>query len=440
MLLERKRNKKAKSASLELQELESKSQREIKILQEQYQNEKSTELDKQKTDLESKFAIEKQNLKQDFEAKLLKQQNELRESEQNAKHEHEQTMKETITLMKSKHQAEVNEIKTQYCTTIESLNQSLIKSKNEHLEQVQMINSSHQESIREMKEKHELDIVRSTRKFKAEKEAAVEELRRTMEGEFASVKQKELEVLKNVLSNKNKKQSNELSQLHEKEMNEMSLRVKALEHKISEERHMINSLQDKLSINEEKQNLLVAEHTTAISKIKQQHQLELDSLSKQHVAHLKEEKELWANESKSLTLEAVQSEKDALQKKLLMDYEEKTRSLKNEHMEQINSLERRMTENERKIYAEMDQKVSDLRQKYDADRESLLLKHEKAMLEYNEKSSTTLLNSQQRWQDEIAKYNKMLREKEDLLKDVYNEKKEEIATLRQEFQQSKSNC
>ena len=48
------------------------------------------------------------------------------------------------------------------------------------------------------------------------------------------------------------------------------------------------------------------------------------------------------------------------------------------------------------------------------------------MLEYNEKSSTTLLNSQQRWQDEIAKYNKMLREKEDLLKDVYNEKKEEI--------------
>ena len=96
-----------------------------------------------------------------------------------------------------------------------------------------------------------------------------------------------------------------------------------------------------------------------------------------------------------------------------------------------------MTENERKIYAEMDQKVSDLRQKYDADRESLLLKHEKAMLEYNEKSSTTLLNSQQRWQDEIAKYNKMLREKEDLLKDVYNEKKEEIATLRQEFQQSR---
>ena len=101
---------------------------------------------------------------------------------------------------------------------------------------------------------------------------------------------------------------------------------------------MISSLQDKLSINEEKRNLLVAEHTTAISKVKQQHQLELDSLSKQHVAHLKEEKELWANESKSLTLEAVQSEKDALQKKLLMDYEEKTRSLKNEHMEQINSL------------------------------------------------------------------------------------------------------
>ena len=85
----------------------------------------------------------------------------------------------------------------------------------------------------------------------------------------------------------------------------------------------------------------------------------------------------------------------------------------------------------------MDQKVSDLRQKYDVDRESLLLKHEKAMLEYNEKSSTTLLNSQQRWQDEIAKYNKMLREKEDLLKDAYNEKKVEIATLRQEFQQSK---
>ena len=59
------------------------------------------------------------------------------------------------------------------------------------------------------------------------------------------------------------------------------------------------------------------------------------------------------------------------------------------------------------------------------------------MLEYNEKSSTTLLNSQQRWQDEIAKYNKMLLEKEDLLKDAYNEKKVEIATLRQEFEQSK---
>ena len=47
-----------------------------------------------------------------------------------------------------------------------------------------------------MKEKHDLDIVRSTGKFKAEKEAALEELRRAMEGEFASVKQKELEVLK----------------------------------------------------------------------------------------------------------------------------------------------------------------------------------------------------------------------------------------------------
>ena len=98
---------------------------------------------------------------------------------------------------------------------------------------------------------------------------------------------------------------------------------------------------------------------------------------------------------------------------------------------------RKIDRKRRKIYAKMDQKVSDLRQKHDVDRESLLLKHEKAMLEYNEKSSTTLLNSQQRWQDEIAKYNKMLREKEDLLKDVYNEKKEEIATLRQEFQQSR---
>ena len=152
---------------------------------------------------------------------------------------------------------------------------------------------------------------------------------------------------------------------------------------------------------------------------------------------MKEEKELWANESKSLTLEAVQSEKDALQKKLLMDYEERTRSLKNEHMEQINSLQRAITEKEREVYAKMDQKVSDLRQKYDVDREALLLKHEKAILKYNEKSSTTLLNSQQRWQDEIAKYNKMLREKEDLLKDAYNEKKEEIASLRQEFQQNK---
>ena len=52
-----------------------------------------------------------------------------------------------------------------------------------------------------------------------------------------------------------------MSQLHEKEMNEMSLRVKTLERKMSEERHMISSLQDKLSINEEKRNLLVAEHT-----------------------------------------------------------------------------------------------------------------------------------------------------------------------------------
>ena len=120
---------------------------------EQYQNEKDTDLDKQKKDLESKFAIEKQKPEASFEAKLLQQQNELKKSEQNLKHEHEQSMKETIILMKSKHQAEVNEIKTQYCATIESLNQSLIKSKNEHLEQVQMIKSSHQESIREMKGK-----------------------------------------------------------------------------------------------------------------------------------------------------------------------------------------------------------------------------------------------------------------------------------------------
>ena len=76
-----------------------------------------------------------------------------------------------------------------------------------------MINSSHQESIREMKEKHDLDIVRSTRKFKAEKEVALEELRRTMEGEFASVKHKELEVLKSVMSIKNKKQSDDTSML-----------------------------------------------------------------------------------------------------------------------------------------------------------------------------------------------------------------------------------
>ena len=63
------------------------------------------------------------------------------------------------------------------------------------------------------------------------------------------------------------------------------------------------------------------------------------------------------------------------------------------------TLERRMKKM-KKIYAEMDQKVSDLRQKYDADR--VLFQARKAMLEYNEKSSTTLLNSQQRWQDEIA--------------------------------------
>ena len=36
---------------------------------------------------------------------------------------------------------------------------------------------------------------------------------------------------------------------------------------MSEERHIISNLQDKLSINEEKRNLLIEEHTTAISKI-----------------------------------------------------------------------------------------------------------------------------------------------------------------------------
>ena len=51
-------------------------------------------------------------------------------------------------LMKSKHQAEVNEIKAQYCTQQLRFKPITNQQQKDHLEKIQMVESSHEELIR----------------------------------------------------------------------------------------------------------------------------------------------------------------------------------------------------------------------------------------------------------------------------------------------------
>ena len=74
----------------------------------------------------------------------------------------------------------------------------------------------------------------------------------------------------------------------------------------------VSKLEKEFKLSTQKYESIVKETNMNIMNLKIEHQNEIDSLSAQHVAHLKEEKELWISESQNMTLATVEKEKTCI--------------------------------------------------------------------------------------------------------------------------------
>jgi hypothetical protein len=422
-----------------LKEAQVKASANTEMLITKYENEISQRLKEQQKQLEDNFLKEIAVTKENYDLKIVKQEKEFQNTLCTMKIDNKSATEDIINDIKKEHHSAFNLLKDEYSSKIEDLNQVIIDTSKKHVGQISALEKSHNTKINALKMEHTKETNKLSEKYNMEKNDAVHNITKSLNKTFSDTKDKEIQVLKTILTKQHEKQIAELESMHNHKIQKISVELTTTEERINLLNTNLDKLKQELILKTNEHNCFIKEADAKILSLKLQHQEEIDSLSAQHVAHLKEEKELWESESKSITAEAVEKEKNALETKISSQYEENIRILQKEHNDEINDLMKKMTQIERDNFYKMNEKLDEVREKFEKDRELLQSKHEKSMLQYNENATSTFLKSQQKWQDDIVKYNEILRQKEELIKTTYDEKRVEVEQLKKEFRDDKKN-
>ena len=422
-----------------LQKFQKNALIEKEALVKKYERENNTALEKQREKSEHQFNQEKQLMQEKYNSQLLKQKKEYETAMDIAKREINSSTEDIVADLKKQQKVALNVLKEDHSAKIEDLNQCIMDASKKQVKQIDTITKSHSMTIQNIKFEHSNEIKKLSKKYEDEKQNDLQRLTKSLENDFLISKGKEMEMLKAVLTKQFEKTLELTKRDHNEKVHTLSTNAISLNTTINSMKEELSKLEKEFKLSTQKYESIVKETNMNIMNLKIEHQNEIDSLSAQHVAHLKEEKELWISESQNMTLETVEKEKRALEMQIIRLHEDKIRDRQQEHNNEISKLMKKMADAERENYEKNNKKMSDLREKFDSDREKLLSKHEKSIMQYNEKSTSTLLQSQQQWQDDIVKYNKMLREKEELVKEAYEVKKVEIEQIRDEFAKIKTN-
>ena len=284
-----------------LKEAQVKASANTDMLITKYENEMSQRLKEQQKQLEDKFLADKVVIKETYDLKLANQEKEFQNTLHTVKIDNKSATEDIIDKLKKEHQSALNLLKDEYSCKIEGLNQVILDTSKKHVGQISALENSHNTKIDALKIEHTKETNKLSAKYNVEKNDAVKNITESLNKTFSDTKDKEMRALKTILTKKHEKKIAELESMHNHKIQKLSVELTTTEEHINSLNENLDELKQELLLKANEHNSFIKEADAKIVTLTLKHQEEIDSLSAQHVAHLKEEKVLWASESKSIT-------------------------------------------------------------------------------------------------------------------------------------------